>query len=52
MPDLVLVLDNRFPKDCFYGQLKCGEKLRGSIMRWLMGKFKANPQLCVINFTV
>lgn len=31
-----------------YG-LKCREKLRGSIMRQLMGKFKANPQLCAIS---
>ena len=52
MPDLVLMLDNRLPKAGFYGQLKCSEKLRGSIMMWLMGKFKANPQLCVISFTV
>lgn len=51
MPDLVLMLDNRLPKADFCGQLKCREKLRGSIMRRLMGKFKANPQLCVIRFT-
>ena len=36
----------------FLWQLKCSEKLRGSIMMWFMGKFKANPQLCVISFTV
>lgn len=33
-------------------QLKCRVKLRGNIMRWLMDKFKANPHLCVISFTV
>lgn len=51
-PDRVLMLDNRLPKADFCGQLKCSEKLRGSVMRWLMGKFKANPQLCVIRFAV
>lgn len=52
MPDLLLMLENKLPKTGFYGQLKCRVKLRGSIMRWLMGKFKANPHLCVISFTV
>lgn len=52
MLDLVLMLDNRLLKASFSGQLKCSEKIRGSIVRWLMGKFNVNPQLCVISFSV
>lgn len=52
MADLVLMLDKRLPKAGFDGQLKCREKLRGSIMRWFTGKFKANPQLSVIGYAV